>query len=312
MADLQIAWICDRQKERAAAVAQAYAVPVAELPPSPAALPEADVVLLGIPYGARWSYYEALAGRVPALVVEKPLFRTVERHGRLCAAWPDHALGHGFQRRSLGVVELCRDLIGRGTFGPLRSAHFELGAPGAGTQGRYFSTPELSGGGQLFETGVHGIDALLYMARASRVRVKRAEMQTEAGMDLHTDAELELQTADGGTVEAHLLISCLRNTSNQIELVFDRMRLRFSLFDTTGRLWFGAAGRERELELSPADAQGYPRTGYQALHAHWNAFLSGLREGRPNHTAVRDAMLTTAVVEQCYAAADLRGEPGAP
>lgn len=308
---VQIAWICDRQEERAAAVARAYAIPVAALPADPAALPAADIVLLGIPYGARWSYYEALAGRVTALVVEKPLFRTVDRHQRLCAAWPDHTLGHGFQRRSLGTVQMCRDLIELGTFGPLRSCHFGLGAPGAVTHGRYYSSPELSGGGVLFETGVHGIDALLYLVRATHARVKRAQMVTEAGMDLDTEAELEIRTEGGAMVDATLLISCLRDTSNQVELVFDRARLRFSLFDAAGRLWL-ASGKEREFELSPAESRGYPRTAYQALYTHWRSFLGGLRDGRPNHTAVRDAMLTTAIVEQCYAAADLHGEPGAP
>ena len=310
MADVQIAWLCDRDDARAAAVADGYGIPFAALPADPAALPAADVVLLGIPYGARWSYYEAFETRGTALFVEKPLFRTVQRHQRLCTAWRDHALAHGFQRRSLGVVRTCRELIERGTFGPLRSAHFGMGAPGAVTRGRYYSTPELSGGGVLFETGVHGIDALVYMSRASAARVKRARMLMEAGLDLHTDAEIELLTEDGVAVEATLEISCLRDTSNRIELVFERARLRFSLFDASGRLSLDSGSAE--LELAPAVARGYARTHAQALYAHWCAFLGGLREGRANHTSARDALITTAIVEQCYAAAGLHGEPGAP
>lgn len=294
-------------------MARAYGVPFATLTRGAAALPAADVVLLGIPYGARWRFYEELSGRVPALVIEKPLFRTVERHERLCAAWPDHALAHGFQRRSLGVVGLCRDLVAHGTFGRLRNAHFELGAPGTVTQGgRYFASAELSGGGVFFDTGVHGIDALLYIARATDARVIRARMVAEDGIDLDTEAKLEIETTEGATVEATLLISCLRETTNRVDLVFDRARLRFSLFDTSGRLRLESDGTVRTLDLSPAAARGYPRTSFQVFHAHWSAFLSGLREGRPNHTAARDAMLTTAIVEQCYAAAGLRGEPGAP
>ena len=312
MPDVQIAWICDRDDARAKAVAHGYGIPFTAFVADAAALPEADVVLLGIPYGARWSYYPALASRGTALFVEKPLFRTVERHERTCASWPDHALGHGFQRRSLGVVRTCRDLIERGTFGPLRSAHFGMGAPGVVTRGRYFSTQELSGGGVLFETGVHGIDALVYMARARDVRVKRAHMLAEAGLDMHTEAEFELRTQDGSTVDATIEISCLRDTSNRIELGFDRARLRFSLFDANGRISLGSAGGGDDLELTPATPRGYPYTHAQALFAHWNAFLSGLREGRANHTAARDSVLTTAIVEQCYAAAGLHGEPGAP
>src|SRR5262245_29571325 len=171
MPDVRVAWICDRDARRAASVAKAFGVSFAPLPSAPADLPAADVVLLGIPYGARWAYYEALAARDAALLVEKPLFRSVARHERLCAAWPDHALGHGFQRRSQGVVRLCRDLVADDTFGPLRRLELGLGSPGAVTHGRYFASPELSGGGILFETGVHGIDALLYLSRARAARV---------------------------------------------------------------------------------------------------------------------------------------------
>lgn len=312
MADVRIAWICDRDDARARAVAQGYRLPFAPFPADLAALPEADVVLLGIPYGARWGYYEALAGRGTALFVEKPLFRTVQRHESTCAAWPDHALGQGFQRRSLGVMRTCRDLIERGTFGALRSIRFGMGAPGAVTRGRYFSTPELSGGGVLFETGVHGIDALAYVTQACAARVRHAHMLAEAGMDLHTEAEIELRTRDGAVVGAALEISCLRETSNRIDLEFERARLHFSIFDASGRITLEGARAGVDLHLAPADTRGYPRTHPQALYAHWDAFLGGLRTGRANHTAARDTLLTTAIVEQCYAAAGLTGEPGAP
>jgi predicted dehydrogenase len=310
--DVEIAWIYDRDEARAAAVARAYHIPLATLASGPADLPAADVVLLGIPYGARWSYYEALAGRETALVIEKPLFRTVARQERLCAAWPDHALGHGFQRRSLGVVALCRELVASGAFGPLRNAYFGLGSPGAVTHGRYYATPELSGGGVLFEVGVHGIDALVYLVRATAIRLKRAQMVAESGMDLHTEAELELDTEGGPPIACTFEVSCLRETRQRIELGFDRARLRFSLFDTAGRLWLATGDGAREVEITPADARGYARSPAQTLYAHWMTFLRGLREGRANHTAARSALLTTAIVEQCYAAAGLHGEPGAP
>src|SRR5262249_54776458 len=57
--EVEVAWIHDRDAARAAAVARAYRIPPATAA-SAADLPAADVVLLGIPYGARWSYYDAL------------------------------------------------------------------------------------------------------------------------------------------------------------------------------------------------------------------------------------------------------------
>ncbi len=131
-------------------------------------------------------------------------------------------------------------------------------------------------------------------------------------MDLHTEAELELDTEGGPPVACRFEVSTLRETRQRIELGFDRARLHFSLFDTAGRLWLTTGDGGREIELAPGDARGHARTPAQTLHAHWTVFLRGLSERRANHTSARSALLTTAIVEQCYAAAGLRGEPGAP
>jgi predicted dehydrogenase len=287
-------------------VARAFGVHCVELPEDPAGLPPADLVLLAIPYGARWGYYDALARREMALFIEKPLFRTVEQHEQLCSVWPAHRVAHGYQRRSLGTLRLARELVDSRVFGPLESVDFGMGNPGIVTFGRYYGNLELAGGGVLFETGVHGIDALMHLTRATEASVREVEMIVEEGSDLHTDARISLQTAAGDAVNATLSTSALRETTNRIELVFAQARVRFSIFDASGAIRVRPRGGGGEFELAPADPRGFPRTENQTLHAHWTAVLDALREERPNATSAHDALLTTRIVEQCYTQAERR------
>src|SRR5579871_763292 len=80
-----IAWIMDRDEKRARRVARCFGVPHAR--GDLETLPDADVVLVTIPYGARAPLYEALGRRFPAIYVEKPLALTLAEHDRLCALW---------------------------------------------------------------------------------------------------------------------------------------------------------------------------------------------------------------------------------
>ena len=68
MPEVSLAWIADRDPERARVLAQGFGARALPLPGDLTRLPEADVVLLALPYGARAAYYEALAGRDSALL----------------------------------------------------------------------------------------------------------------------------------------------------------------------------------------------------------------------------------------------------
>lgn len=298
--DVSIAWIADRDDLRARSVARAHGIPHVALAKSPDGLPSADVVVLAIPYGARAPYYEHLRGTDTALFVEKPLFRILEEHRRACSWFEDFRIAHGFQRRSLGSTQLVRQLVDEDLFGALRSIRCGLGQPGILTRGSYVSDLGQAGGGILFETGVHLIDTALFIARASGVEVSRAEMILDRGFDLHTEARLKLALPSGRSADCEIVVSCLQETSNLLELELEHAQISYSLFDTSGRVLVRPHGGESDYQVECTDGRPFARTSFQTMYLHWTAFLEGLRARRANHTSAHDALLTTQALAGCY------------
>src|ERR1035441_3290315 len=127
ISDVRIAWITDINHQRAKSLGRAFGVLAVPLPADLLALPEAEIVLLAIPYGVRAPYYEALRDRPCALYVEKPFAKSMEEHLAICGNRQPFQIACGFQRRSLASVGLVKSLIEDQTMGPLQRVEFGLG-----------------------------------------------------------------------------------------------------------------------------------------------------------------------------------------
>jgi predicted dehydrogenase len=300
----RVAWVADIAGERAARVGAAYSVPAITIRDSPEELPSADVVLLAAPFGARDPYYPALARRGCAVLVEKPFSRSVQHHQQIAGLFPPERLGVCFQRRSSAISSLVLAIMRELPFGKLKKVRSEMGGRGIVTAGRYTSDIRLAGGGQLFEVGVHDLDSMLFLTGASHVAVRRSSMILDGGLDVHTDATLELSTLFG-VIEYELLVSSLVDTAGAIELQFESASLHFSLFSEAPPTVRTKGGRC----LSVATADLYPKSAYQVFHQHWSAFLAALCEQVVNYTSVASCKLTTQALEDLYTKADVREVP---
>lgn len=298
MAEARVAWVMDRDAARGRRVAAAFGTKFAAVPEDLARLPESDVVLVGIPFGARAGYYEALSARGVPLYLEKPMFGTLAEHRAFCGRYPEHALAHGYQRRSFGPTQLVRRAVAEAPFGALRRIRFEMGTPGIVTHGGFRADARLAGGFMLFE---HGIHTVLYLTDAKGVEVRDVAMELDGGMDLHTEIALSVETEAGLPVECDVKLSSLEETRNAMELEFENARLRYSIFDQGGRIDVRTRGGA-EFVLGPAPLEPHPLASYALFREHWAAFLDGLRREVANHTSAHRALLTTEVVERCYAA----------
>jgi predicted dehydrogenase len=267
------------------------------LPQQLADLPQADVMLLGIPFGVREPYYEALRSREVALYVEKPIALTLREHRRLCDWFADSRLACGFQRRLWAPTQLVRRILADRLFGGLREVRFGFGDPGIVVSGKYSADPRLASGGILAETAVHGIDALLYILDATSVRLDSVRMICDGGFDLHTEARLSAITSSG-EIDWELKVSCLEETINQLEFICDTATFSYSLFGD-GAITVKPHGAAGQYVLSPERAM-QPFTAAQTFHAFWSLFLSGVRTGQVNETAASQSLLTTAVLEGLY------------
>jgi predicted dehydrogenase len=300
MQQVRVEWITDIDPTTARSVAKAFGVPTLAMPDPLSEIPRTDIVVLAIPYGARPPYYEALRGRETAIYVEKPIARTAGEHLELCSWFADYQLASGLQRRCFGHTQLARQVVQDRLFGRLRSMRFGLGHRGAIRSGTFMSDPKLTGGGRLIEEGIHGVDALMFLSDATSAHVRRATMILDHEFDLHTDADIEVQTADGTTVDVQVTVSYLQDTIECIECIFENGTISFSLY-TTEDIKVQPAVAGCRYALLPAGIQ-YPKTSLATGHENWTRFIAGLSQRQANWTSAISSLLTTKLIEDIYCA----------
>lgn len=298
MPNLRIAWIADARQARAAAVGAAYKVPSIAMPADLEQLPQADVVLLAIPYGARAPYFAALGGDRCALYVEKPFAKTVAEHLSLCQGRAPSRIACGFQRRAMTSVNLVRSLIEEQFFGALEHVEFGLGRRGQVRSGTHQSDVALAGGGMFFETGVHGLDAILYITGATDAQLQSASVTMLEGFEVHVDAAFRIASPREPSVPCRLAVSCLEDTIESFRFVFERAELRFSMYNNEPIRVRSRSG-DRRFTIG-RDGGGCVATFYQTAFAYWRAFLDGLASQSANWTSASDSVLTTKLVEQIF------------
>ena len=300
--DVHIAWIADRNRRKAELVARCYRARGygEDILVDPA--PAADVVLFAIPYGVRAPYFERFADPGCGWYVEKPFALTAAEHLTLCARKADPLLAVGFQLRASGIVQLARAALRERLFGRLRRVDVGLGYRGRIVGGEsHTGHQSMAGGGIIADIGIHCLDTIAYCVEPASCSVRRCHMILDHGLDIHTDADLLLVTADGAEVEMRLTMSNLVDTAEEIALEFDQATVRFSIFyeESSLRVRARAGGLDYVLAAMSHD---YPRTSDQIFHRFWRAYLDGVRSGRPNVTSARGMVSTTRLVEALYAA----------
>jgi predicted dehydrogenase len=294
------AWILDVSEKNAVAAARAFGIPLALKAEDLAQAPETDLVLIACPYGVRTPYYDFLRGKRSALYIEKPVARSVEEHCEITALREDHAICAGFLRRSMGITNTVKRIIESGIFGQLRHVRSEFGtATQISSGGGFAKNVRLAGGGQLFESAIHNIDAICFMAKVSKARVLKKKMIHENGFDLHTEALIELEIPQQNPVEMELLVTCFKSTNYEITMQFETATLTFSLFKDVKPEIRGIKG-SAAFGISDLIAGDQPSQPYEVLHAFWTDFMKAVDSGKSNYTNLCATLVTTSIIEGLY------------
>lgn len=296
---LRVSWVTDKNWSQAKLVAQSFDLEAVELPDTPAGLPDADIILLAIPYGVRAPYIAELGRRGAAVYVEKPFALTVEEHDGYAQAFAPERLAVGYKFRATAAVGMLRKLTAAGVFGALREVRVAFGAPGVSTGGRYSSSLAMAGGGVLFEVGCHYLDLALYVADAQEVVVAHGHMIRDDGFDLHTEAEALATTPSGSEVRLNLVVTSLHHTTMDVTYAFEHADVVIDTFGD-GIPHLRTKDADVEVHLTGPECD-LPRTAYQITHAQWLAFADAVRTGTENYTSASTTRVTTSLVEQLYA-----------
>lgn len=130
-----------------------------------------------------------------------------------------------------------------------RSIRAGFGKPGS-LAGNYPSNLKMAGGGMLFDSAIHVLDILLFLASAKRQSIDHIDMIMDKEFAFHTETRLKLELPTGSKIDASLTASCFEETTNQIELRFEHTDLTYSVYALTGRIEVRPKARDEMYLLS--------------------------------------------------------------
>lgn len=141
--------------------------------------------------------------------VEKPLTTELSTARELVetAADRDRVLQVGFQRHFDPLFDELRRIVQSGEIGTPHTVNAYLGQRWiTDHEGTWRTTPSLSGGGQLFDSGTHLVDAMLWVLDAEPTAV--TGVVDDRGHDVDVNSALAATLdADGGRVTASVCVS---------------------------------------------------------------------------------------------------------
>lgn len=235
------------------------------------------------------------------VLVEKP----AARHARELRDLPDRAeqkgvLVHvGFNHRYHRAFRQARQIVDSGALGPLMFLRARYGHGGRiGYEKEWRARPELSGGGELIDQGVHLIDLARWFLGDF------AEVQGYAhtyfwDMPVDDNAFLLLKTAQKQAAFLHASCTEWKNTFS------------FELYGRVGKLQIdglgGSYGVERLTYYKMLPEMGPPETmawEYPMADDSWDVemaeFLEDIRLNRQPEAGLRDAIAALDIVSRIY------------
>ncbi len=266
-----------------------------------AASPDVDIVIIATPHNslAELSRVAIAAGK--HVLVEKPAARHVsELEGLAELAKEKAVLVHvGFNHRYHRAFLKAREIVDSGALGPLMFLRARYGHGGRiGYDQEWRAQPEISGGGELIDQGMHLIDLARWFL-GDFVEVDGYAHTYFWQMPVDDNAFLMLKTADKQVAFLHASCTEWKNTFS------------FELYGRDGKLQIdglgGSYGVERLAFYKMLPEMGPPETTiweYPMADNSWETemveFLEDIRLGRQPAAGLADAVAALAIVDKTY------------
>jgi predicted dehydrogenase len=279
--------------------------------------PDVGVVIVATPPAAAPEICFAALAAGKHVLVEKPFGRTAgEIVGCVRLANQSHrALKVGYNHRYHPALAQAYEMFRAGVIGRLLYLRCCYGHGGrSGYEREWRSLPEISGGGQLLDQGVHAIDLFRWFAGEFAEALAFLSTAYWPIAPAEDNVFALLRTNSGITAQLHASWTQWKNTFS-FEIGGDAGTL---LVTGLGRSYgperllchirrrLGGAPDEKSFEFPQQD---------DSLAREWDDFLDAINEGREPMSSGADAARTLAVVDGLYASAQARrivDLPGAP
>ncbi|HEY0863404.1 MAG TPA: Gfo/Idh/MocA family oxidoreductase [Lacunisphaera sp.] len=302
MAPGQLRYACDLDATRAADLARSHAgaTPLTDYATA-LADPAVNAVIVATLNGALAPIALAAVRAGKHVLVEKPGALNAAQLRTLQAAAEQTGVRVriGYNHRFHPALQKARELADSGVLGPMMFLRGRYGHGGRkGYDREWRADPQLSGGGELIDQGVHLIDlAGWFMGDFPKVEGHAATYFWDMKVD--DNAFLSLRTAGGQT--AWLQVSCTE-WKNMFSLELYGRDAKVSI-DGLG----GSYGQEKCTYYKMLPQMGPPETtvwDYPAGDNSWKlelaAFEEDIRTGRTPSPGLREGIRTLEIVESIY------------
>ena len=263
--------------------------------------PDVDIVIVATTNAALGTIARFALDAGKHVLIEKPAGRTVaEIDGIVEAAAAARKLVRvGFNHRYHPSLQKARELVDAGSVGALMFVRGRYGHGGrVGYEQEWRANPELSGGGELIDQGVHLIDLSRWFL-GDFVHINGFAHTYFWKMSVDDNAFLLLRTPADTTAFLHVSCTEWKNLFS------------FEIYGTTGKLAIdglgGSYGVERITcyrmlpEMGPPETRAweFPR-GDDSWALEFAEFLDDIRLGRSPAAGLADARAALAIVEHVH------------
>lgn len=302
MGECQVVVCCDRVADRAKALAARCAGAIAVSDWQDAVTrPDVDVVIAATTHDMLASVAELAAARGKHVFVEKPGARRAAELDSVAASAKRSgvAVRVGFNHRYHRAFRKAREIFDSGVLGPAMYVRARYGHGGRlGYDKEWRADPEISGGGEALDQGVHLVDLARWFL-GDFTGVQGCVGTYFWKIPVEDNAFLLLRTANGGVASLHASWTEWKNLFS------------FELFCQMGKLEIsglgGSYGVERLACYQMSATMGPPETTmyeYPMEDDSWQRefadFLDDIRLRREPHPGIADAQAALRVVERLY------------
>jgi predicted dehydrogenase len=292
--------VCDTNARLAGELAQRTGAKacanVAEL------LPMVDAVVVATTHDSLTPIARQAVQAKKHVIVEKPVARTVKELEPLVADAKQAGVvvKVGFNHRFHPAIAKARAILDEGKCGPVMFVRGRYGHGGRiGYDKEWRAKPEISGGGELMDQGVHMIDLARYFIGAEFTKVIGQTATFFWNMPVDDNAFMTLTTGTGQV--AHLHVSCTEwKNLFSLEIYARHAKLHV---DGLG----GSYGVERlahyamRPEMGPPDTLIYEYPGPDRSWAdEWTEFARAIATRESPNGDLQDALATMRVVDVLY------------
>jgi|AntDeeMinimDraft_4_1070355.scaffolds.fasta_scaffold00350_14 predicted dehydrogenase len=261
---------------------------------------ELDAVNVATPHALHFEQAMAALDAGLSVHLEKPMVTDLGDALRLteAAAHADATVQVGYQRHFDPRFRAMRETVQSGAIGEVVGANCFLEQnwirPVSGT---WRTDPSLSGGGQLYDSGSHLLDALLWTTGARPLSVGAVVEANDADVDVHSSLSLALER-DGRSVPASVFVTGDGPTGPDT-------REGLCVWGTEGSVEYGSDGVVVRRRGSGPTREDVPKYEYHELERRkLGAFVDTVAGERANPVPPEVGLDVIAVTEAAYRASD--------